>query len=150
MNTPAAHASQQGYAGNFINNAPPLLSHAMGTGDNFSNNAPPPLSHATMGTGDNFSNNAPPPLSHATMGTVDNFSNNAPAQALAMYHNGGEFVNASGYTTQWPAQQQIQSASSSQQSHSGIEQLHYLSDVEDAQLQLRGNWSTLHDSTSIF
>jgi hypothetical protein len=100
MDTPAAHASQQGYAGNFINNAPPPLS--------------------------------PVPLSHA-MGTGDNFTNAAPAQTLAIYHNGG------GYTTQWPAQQQIQSASSSQQSHSGIEHLHYLSDVEDAQLQLWGN-----------
>ncbi|KAK3160802.1 hypothetical protein QOZ80_1BG0064760 [Eleusine coracana subsp. coracana] len=77
--------------------------------------------------GGNFVN-APP----AAMGSGDNFMNPAPAQPLAMY--------AGGYTTQWPAQQQqqqIQSASSSQQS--GVEHLHYFSDVDDTQLNLWGN-----------
>lgn len=75
--------------------------------------------------------NAPPALSSHAMGTGNNFMNPAPAQPLAAY--------AGGYTTQWPAQQQqqqLQSASSSQQS--GIQQLHYFSDVEDG-LPLWGN-----------
>ncbi|XP_062200561.1 uncharacterized protein LOC133903269 [Phragmites australis] len=101
-----------------------------------------PAAHATQGTGGrslamgaggNFIN-APPALS-LTMGTGDNFASAPPAQPLATsYH--GNLTNASGYTTQWPAQQ-LQRAGSGQES--SLEQLHYLSDLEDKQVHLWGN-----------
>ncbi|KAK3164323.1 hypothetical protein QOZ80_1AG0016030 [Eleusine coracana subsp. coracana] len=87
-----------------------------------------------QGYGGGYFVNAPPAAMSHAMGSGDNFTNPAPARPLAVY--------AGGYTTQWPAQQQqqqqqIQSASSSQQS--GVEHLHYFSDVEDTQLNIWGN-----------
>ncbi|KAL6621301.1 hypothetical protein ACP70R_033733 [Stipagrostis hirtigluma subsp. patula] len=100
-------------------------------------------SNLAMGAGANFVD-APPALSLA-MGTGGDFVGAPPARSLAMSF-GGDMINAGSYITPWPAQQH-QNADGSHQS--GLEQLHYLgdledthlhylSDIEDTQLQLWG------------
>ncbi|XP_062210048.1 uncharacterized protein LOC133911692 [Phragmites australis] len=89
--------------------------------------------YLSMGASGNFINAAP--AQSLSMGTGDNFTNTATAQPLATSY-GDNLMNASGCTTHWPAPQ-LQRAGTSQQS--SLEQLHYLSDLEDAQLQPWGN-----------
>ena len=123
MDTPAGLGAQGGSGG---------LSFAMGASCNFVN-ATPELSLAMVttgcGGGDNFINAPPVAFSHTIGGSSDNFTNTTPAQPLAMSY-GADLTVPGGYATQW---QVAQSAGSGQQS--GIEQLHYLSDLEDAQSQ---------------
>jgi hypothetical protein len=128
MDTPAALGAQGGGGGG--------LSFARGGSCNFVN-APPELSVA-MGTagcvgGGDFINAPPVAFSHAIGGSSDNFTNTAPAQPLAMSYGADLTIAGSRYATQWQAAQQPQRAGSGQQS--GVEQLHYLSDLEDAQSQ---------------
>ncbi|KAJ1283671.1 hypothetical protein BS78_03G146500 [Paspalum vaginatum] len=113
------------------------------TAGSFINNAPPPALSLATGTG-NFISNAPPAAagpSYTMMGsTGDNFTNPTPAQPLAMMSYGGDLTStdAGRYATpQWQAAQQPQRAGSRQQS--SFEQLHYLSDLEETQLNLWEN-----------
>jgi hypothetical protein len=94
-------------------------SFAMDARGNFIN-APPAFSVAmsTGGGGGNFISAPPAAPFHSMGGTSDNFT---PAQPLAMSY-GGDMTTAGRYATQ-----------------SGMEQLHYLGDLEDTQPILWGN-----------
>ncbi|RLN39460.1 hypothetical protein C2845_PM01G29450 [Panicum miliaceum] len=69
-------------------------------------------------------------------GSGDNFTNAKPAQPLAMSY-GGEPTIAGRYVAQWQAPPHPQRAGGDQRP--SIEQLNYLSDLEDTQLHLCGN-----------
>ncbi|KAL6850099.1 hypothetical protein ACP4OV_020726 [Aristida adscensionis] len=84
--------------------------------------------HAAVGAGGSFVN-SPPALSLA-MGTGDDFASAPPALPLAMSF-AGDVANPGGYVTRWP-DRQLQRADGSR--HSSLEQLHYLSDLDDPQL----------------
>ena len=93
----------------------------------------------TMGAaGSNFVHSQPAlSLAMNTMGgSGDNFTNAMPAQPLAMSY-GGDLTIASRYAAQWQAPPNPQRAGGDQRP--SIEHLHYLSDLEDTQLQLCGN-----------
>ncbi|RLN23456.1 hypothetical protein C2845_PM07G09070 [Panicum miliaceum] len=116
-------------------------SFAMGTASGNFVYSPPALSLATgtaAGAGGDFVNNAPPAAapSYTMGGSGDNFSNAMPAQPLAMSY-GGDLTIAGRYPAQWQAPQHPQRAGGNQKP--SIEQLHYLSDLEDTQLHLCGN-----------
>ncbi|KAG2535508.1 hypothetical protein PVAP13_9NG119400 [Panicum virgatum] len=92
-----------------------------------------------MGAADGNFVHSQPALSLAmnTMGgSGDNFTNAMPAQPLAMSY-GGELTVAGRYAAQWQAPPHPQRAGGDQRPT--IEQLHYLSDLEDTQLHLYGN-----------
>ncbi|CAD6238546.1 unnamed protein product [Miscanthus lutarioriparius] len=110
MDTQATHGVHGGSGG---------TSFAMDARGNFIN-APPAFSVAksTGGGGGNFISAPPAAPSHAMGGTSDNIT---PAQPLAMSY-GGDMAIAGRYATQ-----------------SGMEQLHYLGDLEDTQPNLWGN-----------
>ncbi|CAO2184673.1 unnamed protein product [Urochloa humidicola] len=110
-------------------------SFAMGAGGNFVN-SPPALSLA-MGTGNGGVGNfisAPPAAPSYAMGgsSGENFTNATLAQPLAMSY-GGDMTIAGRYAAQW----QPQRAGGEQKP--SIEQLQYLGDLEDTQLNLWGN-----------
>ncbi|CAL5012202.1 unnamed protein product [Urochloa decumbens] len=102
--------------------------------------SPPELSHATGndigGVGSGNFINAPPapiaPLANTTGGAGGNFTYATPAQPLAVSY-GGELTDAGWYASEW---QQPRRDVGGQEP---IEQLHYLSDLEDRQMHLWGN-----------
>jgi len=101
--------------------------------------SPPALSLAMNTTAGDFVNNAPSAAAAASYtmgGSGDNFTNAMPAQPLAMSY-GGELTVAGRYAAQWQAPPHPQRAGGDQRPT--IEQLHYLSDLEDTQLHLYGN-----------
>ncbi|PUZ56659.1 hypothetical protein GQ55_5G344600 [Panicum hallii var. hallii] len=112
-------------SGNFFH-SPPALSLAMGT-----------ASGGGDGDGD-FINNAPLAAvpSYTMGGSGDNFTNAMTAQPVAMSY-GGDLTIAGRYAAQWQAPPHTQRAGGDQRP--SIEQLHYLSDLEDTQLHLSGN-----------
>ncbi|RCV25358.1 hypothetical protein SETIT_5G160200v2 [Setaria italica] len=111
-------------------------SFAMGAGGNFVK-SPPALSLA-MGTGGGNFINAPPAAPSYTMGgSGDNFTNATPAQPLAISY-GGDLTSAGRYAAPWHAAAPMPQRAGGDQKP-GIEQLHYLSDLEDTQLHLWGN-----------
>jgi hypothetical protein len=95
-------------------------------------------SFAMGAAGGNFVHSQPAlSLAMNTMGgSGDNFTNAMPAQPLAMSY-GGELTVAGRYAAQWQAPPHPQRAGGDQRPT--IEQLHYLSDLEDTQLHLYGN-----------
>ncbi|CAL5006507.1 unnamed protein product [Urochloa decumbens] len=130
VGTPAAtSASRQGNGGG--------MSFATGTtSGNFVYDSPPALSLATGndigggGGGGNFIS-APPTIPLAN-GAGGNFTYATPAQPLAVSYS-GELTDAGWYAAEWQPQRDGGGG------HEPIEQLHYLSDLEDTQLHLWGN-----------
>ncbi|CAL4956939.1 unnamed protein product [Urochloa decumbens] len=120
--TPAGHGGggslAMGAGGNFVH-SPPALSLAMGTG-------------GCGGVGNFIS--APPAGPSYAMGASsgDNFTNATLAQPLAMSY-GGDMTIAGRYAEQWQPQR------GGGEQRPSVEQLHYLSDLEDTQLNLWGN-----------
>ncbi|CAO2203438.1 unnamed protein product [Urochloa humidicola] len=118
--TPAAHGGgvpfAMGGGGNFVHHSPPTLSLAMGTGSD--------------GVG-NFISAPPAGPSYAMAASGDNFTDATPGQPLAMSY-GGDMTIAARYAAQWQPQRGGEQRPS-------VEQLHYLSDLEDTQLNLWGN-----------
>jgi hypothetical protein len=101
-------------------------SFAMGVGGDFINSPPAP-SFAMASGGGNYIN-TPPAVPSYTMGVSgDNFTNATLAQPLAI-----------SYAAPWQAAAPMPQRAGGDQK-AGIEQLHYLSDLEDTQLQLWGN-----------
>ena len=91
------------------------------------------------GAGGDFVNNSPPAAapSYTTGGSGDNFTNAMPAQPLVDMSYGGDLTIAGRYVAQWQASPHPQRAGGDQRP--SIEQLHYLSDLEDTQRHLCGN-----------
>ncbi|CAO2188675.1 unnamed protein product [Urochloa humidicola] len=109
-------------SGNFVYDSPPALS--LSTGNDISG-----------GGGDIIS--APPtaPIADSTGGAGDNFAYATPAHPLAVSY-GGELTDAGWYEYDVAEWQQPWRAGGTQEP---IEQLHYVSDLEDTQLHLWGN-----------
>ncbi|CAL5012204.1 unnamed protein product [Urochloa decumbens] len=131
VDTPAApSASLQGNGAGGMS----FATGATSASGNFVYDSPPALSLATGndigGGGSNFIS-APPtvPLANATGGAGGDFTYTTPAQQVSY---AGELTDAGWYAAEW----QPRRDSGGQEP---MEQLHYLSDLEDTQLHLWGN-----------